>query len=159
MRSLELLRLGYLRSTQWISRLQSPLLLLIRLYWGWQFAQTGWGKLHNLAHVTEFFETLSIPAPHANALIVSATECVGGILLAIGLGSRAISLVLFVDMSVAYVAADREALASIIADPGKFYGADPYTFWFAALLILILGPGALAIDYILKKKLARTRPS
>ena len=27
------------------SFLQSPFLLAVRLYWGWQFAQTGWGKL------------------------------------------------------------------------------------------------------------------
>jgi len=28
--------------------LQSPFLLLVRLYWGWQLIQSGWGKLHNL---------------------------------------------------------------------------------------------------------------
>ena len=27
------------------SKLQSPFLLAVRLYWGWQFAQSGWGKL------------------------------------------------------------------------------------------------------------------
>ena len=37
------------------NRLQSLLLLAIRLYWGWQFAQDGWGKLTHLARVTEFF--------------------------------------------------------------------------------------------------------
>ena len=34
------------------STLQSPFLLAIRLYWGWQLAQSGWGKLHNIDHVT-----------------------------------------------------------------------------------------------------------
>ena len=158
MKLLELLRSSYCRSSQWASRLQSPLLLLIRLYWGWQFAQSGWGKLHNLEHVTEFFASLNIPAPHVNALFVSVTECVGGILLALGLGSRAVSLVLFVDMSVAFVTADREAVGMFLSDPGKFYGADPYTFWFAALLILIFGPGALAVDRILERKLAQSSP-
>ena len=43
------------------SRAQSPFLLFVRLYWGWQFMQTGWGKLHNLAQVTQFFTTLGIP--------------------------------------------------------------------------------------------------
>ena len=32
-------------------RLQSPLLLAIRLYWGWQFVQDGWGKLTHLDKV------------------------------------------------------------------------------------------------------------
>ena len=126
-----------------LNRLQSPFLLLIRVYWGWQFAQAGWGKLHNLDHVAEFFATLHIPAPHVNALVVALVEFFGGILLTLGLGSRAVSLVLFINMSVAYVTADSEALGMILSDPGKFYGADPYTFWFAALLILIFGPGEL----------------
>ena len=53
------------------SKLQSPFLLTVRLYWGWQFAQSGWGKLHSLGRVTEFFATLNIPFPHANAILVS----------------------------------------------------------------------------------------
>jgi len=70
-------------------------------------------------------------------------------LFALGLGSRMISLVLFINMTVAYWTADREAFGHILNDPGKFYIADPYTFWFAALLILIFGPGFLAIDSFL----------
>ena len=58
-------------SSQLLNRLQSPMLLLIRAYWGWQFAQTGWGKLHNLNRVADFFATLNIPAPHLNALVVA----------------------------------------------------------------------------------------
>jgi uncharacterized membrane protein YphA (DoxX/SURF4 family) len=38
-----------------MSYLQSAFLLMVRLYWGWQFAQTGWGKLHNLPQITQFF--------------------------------------------------------------------------------------------------------
>lgn len=147
------------RTSLLLNRLQSPFLLLIRVYWGWQFAQAGWGKLHNLDHVAEFFATLHIPAPHVNALVVALVEFFGGILLTLGLGSRAVSLVLFINMSVAYVTADSEALGMILSDPGKFYGADPYTFWFAALLILIFGPGELAFDRVLKKLLVRNSPS
>jgi putative oxidoreductase len=158
MKLLELFAAAYSRVSHWISRLQSPLLLFIRLYWGWQFAQAGWGKLHNLDHVADFFATLSIPAPHLNALVVALVEFAGGILLALGLGSRAVSLVLFINMSVAYVTADREALGMVISDPGKFYGADPFTFWFAALLILILGSGELALDRVIKKLIARSNP-
>ncbi len=45
------------------SPLQSVMLLAVRLYWGFQFAQTGWGKLHNLAKITGFFASLNIPFP------------------------------------------------------------------------------------------------
>jgi putative oxidoreductase len=135
------------RVTSW---LQSPFLLAVRLYWGWQFVQTGWGKLHNLGHVTQFFTTLGIPAPHANAIFVSTVELVGGILLILGLASRLTGLVLAGDMVVAYIVADREALSSILSNPGKFYGADPYTFLFAALLVLIFGAGFFSLDRILE---------
>jgi len=34
-----------------LDKLRSPLLLAIRLYWGWQFATDGWGKLTHLDRV------------------------------------------------------------------------------------------------------------
>jgi putative oxidoreductase len=37
------------------SFLQSPSLLAIRLYRGWQFVQTGWGKMHHTAKITGYF--------------------------------------------------------------------------------------------------------
>jgi putative oxidoreductase len=140
---------GYALLTSVGNSLQSPFLLLVRLYWGWQFTQTGWGKLHNIQHVIGFFTSLNIPAPALNAYFVSGLELVGGILLIVGLGSRLISLALAFDMLVAYLAADQEALRSIFSDPGKFYNADPYTFLFASLMILVFGPGRFALDYLL----------
>lgn len=128
------------------SSTQSLLLLAVRLYWGWQLAQNGWGKLHNLSNVTQFFVSLGLPAPGATALFVASFELVGGILLALGLFSRIAALGIAVDMIVAYLTADREALLAIFSDPGKFYVADPYTFLFAGLLILIFGPGKIALD-------------
>ncbi len=81
-----LLRL-YARFAAGVSYLQSPFLLAVRLYWGWQFAQSGWGKLHHLDKITDFFTSLSIPFPAANAHFVSGLEFIGGILLIMGLGS------------------------------------------------------------------------
>ncbi|MGH9746792.1 MAG: DoxX family protein [Candidatus Acidiferrales bacterium] len=129
-----------------VSSTQSLFLLAVRLYWGWQLAQNGWGKLHNLANVTEFFTSLGIPAPGPTAAFVATFELVGGILLALGLFSRITALGIAADMIVAYVTADREALLTFFSNPGKFYVADPYTFLFAGLLILIFGPGKIALD-------------
>jgi len=129
------------------SVLQSPLLLAIRLYWGWQFFQTGLGKLRHIEKVIDFFTSLGIPFPAFNAYFVSSLECVGGVLLMIGLGSRLIALPLFADMVVAYITADRAALLSIFSDPGKFYASDAYTFLFASLVILVFGPGKISLDH------------
>jgi putative oxidoreductase len=142
----------YARAVNAASLLQSPFLLFVRLYWGLQLAQNGWGKLHNLGRVTEFFASLGLPAPGPTAAFVATVEFLGGILLAIGLFSRFVGLVLTIDMIMAYVVADREALFSIFSDPGKFYVADPYTFLFAALLILIFGPGKISLDTLLLRR-------
>lgn len=135
-----------------VSYLQSPLLLAVRLYWGWQFAQTGWGKLHNIDRITGLFASLNIPFPAANAHFVSGLEFFGGILLILGLGSRLVGFLLTCNMLVAYWTADHEALVSIFSDPGKFYVADPYTFLFASLMILIFGAGLFSLDALLAKR-------
>ena len=93
---------GYALLVRVASSLQSPFLLVVRLYWGWQFMQTGWGKFHNLARVAQFFTSLGIPFPHANAVLVASIEFFGGALLIIGLGSRIVGLVLSFNMLVAY---------------------------------------------------------
>lgn len=131
--------------------LQSPLLLAVRLYWGWQFFQTGWGKLQDIPKVTGFFTGLGLPFPNVTAYVVGTTECAGGILLFLGLGSRLVSLPLLADMIGAYMTADREALKAIFSEPGKFYAADPYTFLFAALLILVFGPGTISLDALIER--------
>lgn len=136
--------------------LQSPFLLLVRLYWGWQFAQSGWGRLQHLDTATQFFAGLGLPAPEATVVIISLLEFVGGVLLIAGLGSRLVGLLLAGDMIGAYVMADRDAFRSILTDPGKFYTADPYTFLFASLLVLIFGAGKISLDYWLWR---RRRPA
>jgi putative oxidoreductase len=142
----------YARFTTLDSYLQSPFLLLVRLYWGWQFAQSGWGKLHHLDKVTDFFTNLNIPFPAVSAHFIAGLEFVGGILLILGLGSRLIALLLACNMLVAYWAGDREALFSIFSDPGKFYTADPYTFLFASIIILIFGAGLFSVDALLANR-------
>lgn len=132
--------------------LQSPLLLVIRLYWGWSFMQTGWGKLMNLDRTTSFFASLGLPAPKLNAIAAACTESVGGTLLALGLFTRFASPALIVVMSVAYVAADREALFSIFSDTDKFTAADPFLFLFAALIVFVFGPGKFSLDALVRKK-------
>jgi putative oxidoreductase len=143
----------YRRITLAPSSLQSVMLLAVRLYWGFQFAQTGWGKLHHLAKIVGFFASLNIPLPGFTAPFVSTLELVGGILLMLGLFSRPLALLLACNMLVAYWTADREALSAILSDPDKFYAADPYTFLFASVMILIFGAGFLAIDTFVARRL------
>ncbi|MGH9605192.1 MAG: DoxX family protein [Terracidiphilus sp.] len=134
--------------------LKNPLLLAIRLYWGWQFTIDGWGKFTHLARVGAYFGQLGLPAPVAAAFLVAVIELVGGVTLAAGIATRFTALVLFINMTVAFWVAEKDAFLGVISNPDKFQAADAYNYWFAALLILILGPGLFAVDTLLRRSFA-----
>src|SRR6201988_155271 len=129
-----------------LSYLQSPFLLFVRLYWGWQLAQSGWGKLHHLPNVTEFFASLGLPMPAQMAVFIACVEFFGGIFLALGLLSRITGLVLTVNMTMAYVLGDPGALLSFFSDPDKFIAAAPFAFLIVSLIVLIFGAGRISVD-------------
>ncbi len=79
-------------------------------------------------------------------------QLAGGILLILGLASHITGLVLAINMFVAYLTADRVALHSILSDPGRFYGADPFTFFFAALIVFIFGAGLFSLDALIQRR-------
>ena len=129
--------------------LQHPLLLLIRLYWGYDFYQTGLGKLNNLERTTEFFSSLNIPFPHLNAMAAGTTELICGIFLMLGFGSRYFTLPLIVILCIAYATDDREALVNVFSDPESFVAATPFQHLLALLIVYVYGAGAFSIDWII----------
>jgi len=128
--------------------LQSPLLLIIRLYWGWEFFLTGNGKLMNLDRTAAFFGEIGIPLPKLNAILAASTECFGGLLLMAGLMSRLSALPLAFTMIVAYATTEQEALGKLFGegDAEEFLKADPFLFMLASLIVLAFGPGKVALD-------------
>ena len=82
---------------QQLQRVAVPAATLLRVVIGWLIAWHGYLKFSNgLENFEGFVEFLELPAPAATALIVALLELVGGILLAVGLATRPISLVLAV---------------------------------------------------------------
>jgi putative oxidoreductase len=148
---LHLIRRAYELFVTVANFLQSPLLLVLRVYFFWQLYLTGKGKLSNIGKIIDFFTSLGIPAPTVNAYFVSALECFGGLLLIVGLASRPIAFMIVISMCVAYLAADLDAVKSIFSDFDKFVKADPFPFLLAALIVLAFGPGLLSIDALLKR--------
>ena len=149
-----LLKFAYAPSqqlTRVATGLQPIFLLVIRLYWGWQFFQTGLGKLMDIPKVTAFFESLGIVAPSFNAVLAGCSECFGGLLLLLGLGSRFITIPLLTTMTVAYLTADLDKVKHIFAEPDKFVTADPFLFMLAALIVFLFGPGPLSLDGIVSR--------
>ena len=148
---------GYAFLVTAASYLQSPLLLAIRLFWGWQFIGTGLAKLQGHDAFVEHFAEWHVPLPSLSVWMAGTTEFVGGALLLIGLASRLASIPLIGTMVVAYVTAEPEALHAIFEDPDKFMGATPFLFLFACVIILAFGPGVFSVDYLLGRKFGARR--
>ncbi len=138
---------------------QDIFLLAIRTYWGWQFFQTGKGKLLNFDRTVEFFTSLNIPLPAVNAAMAGTVECLGGLLLLIGLFSRVVSLQLIVVMIVAYLTADAEAVQNILSKPDDFTSASPFLFLLTAVIVACFGGGKFSLDTLLGKLLSNQRKS
>lgn len=96
-----------------------------RRTWGWQFMETGWDTIHNIAKVTSFFDTLGVPFPGANAHFAAGLELVGSVLLILGSAEVDRAASLTINMRVAYATADREVLFSGIFRSGQ----RPRSIW------------------------------
>lgn len=131
------------------------MLLLVRLYWGYDFYQTGLGKLNNLEGTTEFFASLNLPFPAFQAVFVGNIEMIGGILLIVGLGTRYFTLPLMGIMAVAYLTDDREALLSILSNPEAFVAATPFQHLFALIILYIFGAGGFSIDALIRRRTSK----
>ena len=120
-------------------------ILLIRLSLGSVFFQTGWGKLHHLADVTMFFQSLGIPFPHAHAIVVSALEFIGSIAIILGLGTRVFAFLLSGIMVVAIITAQLPQLEVFF----DLFGFQEWTFLLLLGTLLFYGAGKISLDCLL----------
>jgi putative oxidoreductase len=122
--------------------------LLTRLVLGLAFLQAGLGKWRHLDGTTDFFASLGIPFPGANALFIAMLEMVGGLLLIPGLASRVWAFLLTCTMVVALLTADAADFAGSWAWSSDLSPTDvtAFTFLLFLLWILLHGPGAASVD-------------
>lgn len=119
--------------------------LVARITLGVLFVSTGWGKVHNLAKVTAYFDELGIPFAGFQAPMVSFIELFGGALLVIGLASRIAAVPLMGSMAVAILTAQR---ANVHGLPDLF-GLVEWTYFALLLWVAIAGPGRVSVDQLL----------
>jgi putative oxidoreductase len=122
-----------------------------RLAVGWVFFQSGWGKLHDLGKVTDFFMELGLPAPGFHAVLTSATEFVCGSLLLVGLGTRLAAAPLIITMIVAI----RTALWSQVDSLGALFGLAEFLYIALLLGLATNGAGPLSVDWLLEHRAER----
>ena len=118
---------------------------LARLTVGWIFLWSGWGKLHSLDKIVEFFGQLGIPRPELQAPFASGTEFVCGALLLLGLFTRLASIPLIITMIVAIVTAQRENVASL----GDLFGLVEFCYIALLVWLGVTGAGPLSLDHML----------
>ncbi len=134
-----------------LGRGESLVLLLIRLSVGLVFAWSGWGKLHHLSGVVEYFTELGIPYPELQAPFAAGTELVCGVALVGGLFTRLASVPLVVIMIVALCTAKRSDIAGL----NDLFGLSEYLYIVLLLVLVVRGAGFLSLDRLL----VRLRPT
>lgn len=136
-------------------KLRPAALLLARLGVGLVFLSTGWGKVHNVAKVTAFFESLHIPAPGFQAVLVGWTELLCGAALVLGVMSRLAAIPLAFSMVIAIATAKKGDLHGLF----DLVGFEEFTYIVVLFVIAVLGPGAWSVDRLLEKKLVGAKRS
>ena len=124
---------------------------LARLTVGLVFIGTGWGKLHTLPDVTEFFASLHIPAPGLNARVAASTEFFGGILMLLGLATRIAALPMAFTMVIAILTAklgDVHGLTDLV-------GFEEWSYLVFFIWLALAGAGPLSLDRLIAPRLQK----
>lgn len=142
-----------LTDAQWVPQ------LLVRLFVGYFFLESGWGKIHNLDTFAERFAEWGIPAPAFNAALSAWTEFLGGLLIVLGLFTRLVSIPLFINMLVAVLAVRLKKVGGL----DDFVELDEPLYALSFLWLFFSGPGWVSLDHLLgrvlrKKYAAQLKP-
>jgi putative oxidoreductase len=133
---------------QLLARLQSPLLLILRLYVSYVFFTSGLQKINNWEMTLTLFEyEYAVPLlPYQlAAYMATAGELLLPIVLVLGFGTRLFAIALSV-LNVMAVVSYYEALAKV----GQ---VTPHIFWGACLMTNIaFGAGFFSVDHWLKSR-------
>ncbi|MGD0073923.1 MAG: DoxX family protein [Candidatus Binataceae bacterium] len=127
--------------------------LLMRLFVGYFFFETGWGKIHNLDAFTQRFMGWGIPHPAFNAALSAYTECIGGALIVAGLMTRLVSIPMIINMAVAVLTVKIKEVAGL----NDFVELDEPLYALAFFWLMIAGPGCVSLDYLLVRALGLER--
>lgn len=144
-------RLGAVRDR--LEKLQWVPQFLVRVFVGYFFFETGLSKIQNLGAMTERFTNWGIPMPAFSAALSGYTELLGGALILVGLGTRLVSVPLFINMLVAVVTVKVKGLEEF----NEFFEMDEPLYALTFLWLFFAGPGLASIDALIERLLRRRR--
>jgi putative oxidoreductase len=123
-----------------LNGLQPVFALAMRLYVAKVFALSGWLKLTRWDSTLALFENeyqVPLLSPYAAAVLGTTAELTLPVLFALGIGSRATALALFMFNAVAVISYPDLSAA----------GLNDHYLWGALMLVIaVYGPGRLSID-------------
>jgi putative oxidoreductase len=132
--------------------------LLVRLFVGYFFFETGLGKVGNLGALVERFQGWGIPVPAVSAAVSAYTELIGGALLFFGLLTRLASIPLFINMLVATLTVKLKKVAGL----DDFVELDEPLYALSFLWLFFSGPGLVSLDSLatrlIRRRTARAAP-
>lgn len=144
-----------------------PLVLILRIHWGWLFFAAGFKKFGAIDQMITQFGEWGILFPEIMVYVVAIIEVVGGLLLFFGAFSRMASFWLAAVMIGAYVTADLHYLTAMGPDiltwfndviawntpavlaESPFSGivaSSPFFFFLTSMLVMMYGAGIFSID-------------
>jgi putative oxidoreductase len=155
MSAFESLRQPFSRAQALTRRAEFLAPLLARVTVGVAFAESGWGKVHNLEAVTAYFTELGIPAPQFQATFVSFIELICGSLVLVGLGTRVAAVPLIGTMIVALITAK----AADISGFSDLIGTIELCYAVLLVWLAFAGAGKASLDHLIARRISTAAPS
>lgn len=122
--------------------------LVLRLFFGWFWLETGWAKLHHLEGFTQRFVEWGVPVPALSATLSAGTDFVGGLFLMLGLFTRLAAAAMAFNMIVAIA----WVVIRNVDGFNAFVELDEFLYVLVFFWLVMAGPGKASLDaWVLKK--------
>ena len=122
--------------------------LVLRVVFGYFWAETGWAKLHNLDGFAARFVDWGIPLPAFSATLSAGVEFVGGVLLMLGLFTRLTAAAMAFNMIVAIAFVVIKNVGGI----DEFVELDEVLYVCVFFWLVMAGPGKASLDAWLARR-------
>ena len=121
--------------------------LLLRIFWGYFWLETGLAKLQNLDSFSTRFMHWGIPFPTFSAALSGATDLIGGTLLILGLFTRLATIPMIINMVVAILV----VVIKNVSGFDEFVELDEFVYILIFFWLLVAGPGKVSLDTLVNR--------
>lgn len=121
--------------------------LLMRIFFGYFWLETGWAKLQGIEGFTARFMQWGIPFPAFSANVSAWTELIGGALIMLGLFTRLTAVPMIINMVVAIVL----VVLPDVHTFNDFIELNEFLYILIFFWLLVAGPGEASLDALLKR--------